>query len=969
MFSSSNCNSGQQQHTTGLKLLNSAGYAWNSHDYSPSSELYNKCQVIDDNVELDAHKRRILKAPIIKDKMCVYNSMMNIENIATMQEFTNFNLFKNQDDVNNMEEDDLNSAYHTMADNDRPSESSSFSTSGDDLLSQARGYQQELVEHCKKENTIIVAPTGAGKTFIAALLIRDTLDQNPAKKILFLVNQISLVDQQATAFQEFNIPRVGAFHSDKKGLKNWTEDSEYHDVIVCTVQILLNSMKNNEERIMEDVQLIIFDECHHAHSNHPFKVLMRDFYKPRKLAGFPIPRIVGLSASPAAKNTVGETILKILQLCHDLDCTVRRVEKNEEELNKYVYIPPIQMKSVDMDPHSERLKSYIYNAIRRVKMLLLEKCGKNLHGDIDIYDDKFGTDEADMWINKRSHIPTTELSNDTECDNRHLTEFLQTRDRSKPMIVLLCQTLSILNECLMINDHRSPYDAWEQLKKFLNSLENKEILSLLSKSGISLSMYEHEHSIGIIPKNCNKRVELARLLTEYKSKAQDMRALIFVKTRLGCKETKEFLETQPALRGFLKLDILLGRGKSSSTGGMTSNQQQTVLTNFRTGVINTLISTSVAEEGIDIPSCSLVVRLDGVDSALNLIQSRGRARSRNSEFFCILHTNSGQKSVERYQMQERKMITAVDILMKAERIHPDIYLRNINLKETSGLKHMVLGHIFEYLWFNSEKIANDETVQRLYHYTEKTITQSSVLSNTCEKLFGAKPVMQVIKTGSSFIARIIITISNIDRSCYMNGYQAARYFVLTTSKAFKTKRDAKNAASLEALQKFMDKDLVVFPPSTWTEIYKEKTKDPIEINDGENSELLKEIVPIQEIDLKRKQTTTKVTDANIFKEKITLETAITCLFHHCKLNFGVNPEFKDFVLTMRVNNFNQYYYTCSVVSDKVSTVRGDAFSKKKDAKKDAAFKMCHAIFNAYHYFDMPKSAFSTTQSNKQSDEQ
>lgn len=183
---------------------------------------------------------------------------------------------------------------------------------------------------------------------------------------------------------------------------------------------------------------------------------------------------------------------------------------------------------------------------------------------------------------------------------------------------------------------------WEQLKKFLNSLENKEILYLLSKSGVSFSMYEHENSIGKIPKNCNKRFELARLLSEYKSKAQDMRALIFVKTRLSCKETKEFLESRPELRDFLKLDILLGHGKGASTGGMTSSQQQTVLTNFRNGVINTLISTSVAEEGIDIPACSLVVRLDGVDSALNLIQSRGRARSRNSEFYCILHTNSGR---------------------------------------------------------------------------------------------------------------------------------------------------------------------------------------------------------------------------------------------------------------------------------------------------------------------------------------
>jgi len=320
-----------------------------------------------------------------------------------------------------------------------------------------RQYQRELVDHCKDENTIIVAPTGAGKTIIAALLIRETLDVDSSKKVLFLVNQVSLVEQQAITFREFGIQRVGTFYGEGKSLMDWDIESKTYDVMVCTIQMLLNALRKNTE-ILEDIQLIVFDECHHTHSNHPYKVLMKNFYKPRKFSGKAIPRVIGLTASPAAKNTLGETVLKLLQLCHDMDCTVRRVEQHEEELRQYVHIPNVQKITVNMDRHGENLRNYLYSAVKRVKIQLLEKCAKDIHGDIDVDDEKFGTDEADEWINKKNKAQRVS-QNDGEEDGLHLSEFLQTLDKQKSTLTLLCQTLSILNECLIINDHRSPSAA------------------------------------------------------------------------------------------------------------------------------------------------------------------------------------------------------------------------------------------------------------------------------------------------------------------------------------------------------------------------------------------------------------------------------------------------------------------------------------------------------------------------------
>lgn len=81
------------------------------------------------------------------------------------------------------------------------------------------------------------------------------------------------------------------------------------------------------------------------------------------------------------------------------------------------------------------------------------------------------------------------------------------------------------------------------------------------------------------------------------------------------------------------------------------------MTKFRNGELNCLFATSVAEEGLDIPECNLVIRFDLYKSMIQFIQSKGRARQRNSNFVHMVEQNNAlhEQIVRNAQQAARRM--------------------------------------------------------------------------------------------------------------------------------------------------------------------------------------------------------------------------------------------------------------------------------------------------------------------------
>ncbi|KFO19756.1 Putative ATP-dependent RNA helicase DDX58 [Fukomys damarensis] len=89
--------------------------------------------------------------------------------------------------------------------------------------------------------------------------------------------------------------------------------------------------------------------------------------------------------------------------------------------------------------------------------------------------------------------------------------------------------------------------------------------------------------------------------------------------------------------------------------GMTLPAQKYVLDAFRANGDNILIATSVADEGIDIAQCNLVILYEYVGNVIKMIQTRGRGRAKGSKCY-LLSSNADVIEKENINLHKEKMM-------------------------------------------------------------------------------------------------------------------------------------------------------------------------------------------------------------------------------------------------------------------------------------------------------------------------
>ena len=145
---------------------------------------------------------------------------------------------------------------------------------------QLRDYQSDAIESLRHgirqgiKNQILAAPTGAGKTVLAAYLVDECYKKG--KRAIFVADRIALINQTSKMFDQFGIPH-GILQS-----QHWRY-RPYENIQVASAQTLAR-------RKFPDTDLIIVDECHSL-----MKVVLNRIEKRDCVT-------IGLSATPFTKG-------------------------------------------------------------------------------------------------------------------------------------------------------------------------------------------------------------------------------------------------------------------------------------------------------------------------------------------------------------------------------------------------------------------------------------------------------------------------------------------------------------------------------------------------------------------------------------------------------------------------------------------------------------------------------------------
>ncbi|KAF4366465.1 endoribonuclease Dicer homolog 1 [Cannabis sativa] len=546
---------------------------------------------------------------------------------------------------------------------------------------QVRQYQLDVLEQAKKKNTIAFLETGAGKTLIAVLLIKslscDMQKQNKKMLAIFLVPKVPLVYQQAEAIRERTGYQVGHYcgemGQDFWDARRWQREFESKQVLVMTAQILLNILRHSIIR-MNAINLLILDECHHAVKKHPYSLVMSEFY--HTTAKEKRPSVFGMTASPVNLKGVSSQVdcaIKIRNLESKLDSTVCTI-KDRKELEKYVPMP------------SERVVEYdkaatLWSLHEQIKQLEVE------------------VEEAAKSSSRRSKWQFMGARDAGAKEELRQVYGVSERTESDGAVNLI-QKLRAVNYAL---GELGQWCAYKVAQSFLAALQNDEranyqldvkfqesylskVVSLLQcqlsegaisdKENVTDSGSEDPHNVtdpdeieeGELPdshavsggehvdviigaavadgKVTPKVQSLIKVLLSYQH-TDDFRAIIFVERVVSALVLPKVFAELPSL-GFVRSASLIGHNNSQE---MRSCQMQDTIAKFRDGRVTLLVATSVAEEGLDIRQCNVVIRFDLAKTVLAYIQSRGRARKPGSDY--ILMSERGNLSHEAFLRNAR----------------------------------------------------------------------------------------------------------------------------------------------------------------------------------------------------------------------------------------------------------------------------------------------------------------------------
>lgn len=488
----------------------------------------------------------------------------------------------------------------------------------------AREYQKNIFEKIKTENSLVVLPTGMGKTFIAFMLLDYILKKFPKSKILFLAPTRPLVEQHYNSY----LKHFGELYADavfitgkinkEKREKIFLENT----IIFSTPQCIRNDLKNKKISL-EDVSLIIFDEAHRAVKNYSYVYVSKKYKEQGEHK-----RILGLTASPGHKK---ESIKKICENLHIKEIELRTRES--EDIKPYIKELKIREERVDLPK--------IFQAIReKIKIIYKKKIEELKKRKI-------------LWgIPTKTNLLAlqSKLFNLIKSGNKNFN-YLRG--------VSLCAQAIKLQYALELLETQGTKQLYEYLSKLKKESEEKK-----SKASQQIVKTKEFQKIFEVTKRLKeeeffhpKLEKLIRIIKEEFNLKNKI--LIFSQYR----DTVSLIAEKINEIEGVKAKVFVGQLKKKNMG-LNQKEQQEIIKEFGSGGINVMVSTSIGEEGLDIPEVSHVIFYEPVPSGIRLIQRRGRTARLKPGNLIVLLTRKTRDEAYYYvaKRKEEKMKEVINSL-------------------------------------------------------------------------------------------------------------------------------------------------------------------------------------------------------------------------------------------------------------------------------------------------------------------
>ncbi len=596
-----------------------------------------------------------------------------------------------------------------------------------------RDYQVNIAKTALEESTLVVLPTGMGKTVVALIVIAEVLSRGTGK-VLFMAPTKPLVEQHAGYLRAHLLEHepvvfTGEVSPSKRG-ELWDEGR----LVVSTPQVIENDL--GEGRIsLDDVALIVFDEAHRAAGDYAYVSIGKRFSEMGGLA-------LGMTASP------GSDVSKIAEVCENLGMTNVEIRSElDEDVVKYTQDVKTEFIGVGMpeemgkvifllqkvlDEQIAKLKAYGYIDPKKPATTrdLLE-AGKVIRAKLDS-----GT--------KNFHLFQAASANSLAMKINHGIELAQTQGKGA--------LEGYFDKLVKQGQEKGGPKASRDLVKDARFQQARTLLYGMER--------DHPKLEKIVP----------ILRSQFLSKP-DSRAIVFTHYRDTCDILTQKLASVEGLRPVR----FVGQSSRGADIGLNQREQREIIDRFRAGEHNVLVATSIAEEGLDIPTTDLVVFYEPVPSEIRTIQRRGRTGRMQAGRVVMFVTRDTKDeayfwSSRRKEMQMRRELESLRRKLRVRRGLPEEPARRDGLTRAQ-LERMLTPDAPDRREELAQKVAGSEGQKSLGEYPEgrpgtplsvsAAVTRSGLAEALSEE--GFEPVSDASSKADIVLStRVAVAVRTVD---------------------------------------------------------------------------------------------------------------------------------------------------------------------------------------------------------------